>query len=184
MCTPLARSDYYETSAPPRGPQPATACPGPDWLPAPEGDRGWFPRSLDNRLTREVPSSCPGSIATTTPQFFIVASSPTALRGFGVDHRSGHALHPGPYPPGWSRFDRLRGFTTDSSRAPSRLACRTRTVWQYQHVPALSGPLPTLTDVPRIRLPSASTRLLRQPGGGVLSPPPGPQAPRGAPCRR
>jgi hypothetical protein len=28
------------------------------------------------------------------------------------------------------------------SRAPSRLACRTRTVWQYRHVPSLSGLLP------------------------------------------
>jgi hypothetical protein len=39
---------------------------------------------------------------------------------------------------------------------PSRLASRTRTIWQYWHVPSLSGLLPTLPGVPRIRLPSAS----------------------------
>src|ERR1700730_8973326 len=39
---------------------------------------------------------------------------------------------------------------------PSDLACRTRPVWQYQAVPALSGLLPALPGVPRIRLPPAA----------------------------
>jgi hypothetical protein len=48
-----------------------------------------------------------GSIATTTPQTFTVASPPLELNGFGVDTRLGcRALQTGPYPPGWSR---LRG---------------------------------------------------------------------------
>jgi hypothetical protein len=40
-----------------------------------------------------------------------------------------------------------RRSTAGFSRTPSRLAGRTRPVWQYQAVPALSGLLPTLTDV-------------------------------------
>jgi hypothetical protein len=74
----------------------------------------------------------------------------------------------------------LRGLTTDFLRAPSRLACRTRTVWQYRHVPSLSGLLAALPGVSRLRLPSASTEPLRRPGGGVLSPPHGHEALRGA----
>jgi len=79
----------------------------------------------------------------------------------------------------------LRGFTPlISLRAPSRLACRTRTVWQYQHVPSLSGLLPALPSISRIRLPSAPIESLRRLDGGVLSPPHGHKAPRGArfPC--
>jgi hypothetical protein len=78
---------------------------------------------------------------------------------------------------------RLRNVNTGFSRTPSRLACRTRTVWQYRHVPSLSGPLPALPGASQVRLPSASTQLLRQPGGGVLSSPLGHTAPRGAPSR-
>ena len=57
-------------------------------------------------------------------------------------HNRGHALHPGPYPPDLSRWNSYGALTTDFSRAPSRLTCRTRTVWQYRHVPSLSGLLP------------------------------------------
>jgi hypothetical protein len=57
-------------------------------------------------------------------------------------HNRGHALHPGPYPPDLSRWNSYGALTTDFSRAPSRLACRTRAVWQYRHVPSLSGLLP------------------------------------------
>ena len=57
---------------------------------------------------------------------------------------------------------RLQGFTTRSSRIPSDLARRTRPVWQYQAVPALSALLPALPGVSRIGLRSAPARLLRQ----------------------
>src|SRR5262249_8591976 len=59
MYAPLARSDYYETSAPSHGPQPATSLPTarPDaWQP---GDRGWFPRSPHHRSTRSALSYTP-----------------------------------------------------------------------------------------------------------------------------
>ena len=87
-----------------------------------------------------------------------------------------------------TRFEpvqRLRSFTTGSSRIPSDLARRTRPVWQYQTVPALSALLPALPGVSRIRLRSAPTRLLRQPGEEVshllrFPAPHGAPAPRGA----
>jgi hypothetical protein len=86
-----------------------------------------------------------------------------------------------------TRFElaqRLRGFNHRFTRVvPSGLASRTRIVWQYRHVPTLSGLLPALPGIPRIRLPPASTRLLRQPRDGGLSPPYGYSAPRGAPSR-
>ena len=91
-----------------------------------------------------------------------------------------------------TRFEpvpRLRSFTTGSSRIPSDLARRTRPVWQYQAVPALSALLPALPGVSRIGLRSAPTRLLRQPGEKVshllrFPAPHGAPAPRGArfPC--
>ena len=62
---------------------------------------------------------------------------------------------------------RLQGFTTGSSRIPSDLARRTRPVWQYQAVPALSALLPALPGVSRIGLRSAPARLLRQSGEEV-----------------
>src|SRR5579859_3978737 len=70
-------------------------------------------------------------------------------------------------------------------RIPSGLARRTRPVWQYQTVPALSALLPALPGVSRIRLRSAPARLLRQPGEEVLHllrfpAPHGAPAPRGA----
>src|SRR6266536_2943293 len=81
---------------------------------------------------------------------------------------------------------RLPGFTTGSSRIPSNLARRTRPVWQYQAVPALSALLPALPGVSRIGLRSAPARLLRQPGEEVshlprFPAPHGAPAPRGAP---
>ena len=180
------RSDYYRASAPPRGPHP-------DDEPAP--DRAGYPATratADGSHVHDVPIDegdaqlCPGSIATVTPQTFTMASPPAKLPGFGVDRppiqRSRTA--PPPISTRLERVRRLRNVDTGFSRTPSRLACRTRTVWQYRHVPSLSGPLPVLPGASQVRLPSASTQLLRQPGGGVLSPPLGHTAPRGARSRR
>jgi hypothetical protein len=49
---------------------------------------------------------------------------------------------PGPDPPDSSRFSVERRYDTGSSRAPLDPARRTRTIWQYWHIPALSGLLP------------------------------------------
>jgi hypothetical protein len=91
-----------------------------------------------------------------------------------------------------TRFEpvpRLRSFTTTgSSRMPSDLARRTRPVWQFHAVPALSALLPALPGVSRVGLRSAPTGLLRQPSEEdshlLRSPAPhGAPAPRGAPPR-
>jgi hypothetical protein len=96
------RSDYYETSAPPAALSRQRACPL---------NSGWMP-GLEGR-PRSAPRYCPGSIATATPQTFTMASPPAAGTGFGVDRHpddgldvddvGGHALRPGPDPPGSSR---------------------------------------------------------------------------------
>jgi hypothetical protein len=53
---------------------------------------------------------------------------------------------------------------------PSDLASRTRHVWQYHAVPALSGLLPTLPTVPWIRLPPASPGRCDDPAVAVSHP--------------
>ena len=54
----------------------------------------------------------------------------------------GRALQAGPHPPDSEPVHRLRDVLDGSLRTPSRLASRTRTIWQYWHVPSLSGLLP------------------------------------------
>lgn len=167
--------DYYEASAPPRGPRSATDLPPPLGLAARrKGNPGMVPTFTMRSIGQGGTRLYPGSIATATPQAFTVASPPTELDGFGVQtpHAASGALHTGPYPPGWSTASRLRGFEHRFTLvAPSDLARRTRAVWQFRHVPSLSGPLATLTGVPRLRLPPASIRPLRRPKGSGLSPP-------------
>jgi hypothetical protein len=52
---------------------------------------------------------------------------------------------------------RLRGFNHwFALTTPSRLACRTRAVWQYRPAPSLSGLLPPTPCASRARLPPAS----------------------------
>jgi hypothetical protein len=89
-----------------------------------------------------------------------MASRPAGVPGPGVPHpapaRNGFAPQPAHIRQiGAGVF--FRGYLdTDVSRTPSRLACRTQPVWQYQTVPALSGPLAALPGTSRVRLPSAS----------------------------
>jgi hypothetical protein len=133
---------------------------------------------------------CPGSIATVTPETFTLASPPARQAGYGVaTHTGWPCAAPRPISTRFELVPRLRSFNTGSSRIPSDLARRTWPVWQYQTVPALSALLPALPGVSRIRLRSAPTRLLRQPGEEVLHllrfpAPHGAPAPRGAPCGR
>jgi hypothetical protein len=97
---------------------------------------------------------CPCSLAPGTPQAFPVASSTDGYtRCWSRPPCGGRALRAGPYPPDLSRCLNLRGVDADFSRAPSRLACRTRTVWRCQPVPSLSGLLPPSRASPRSGCP-------------------------------
>src|SRR5215211_328528 len=58
-----------------------------------------------------------------------------------------------------------------SSRTPSHHARRTRTIWQFWPVPALSGLLPPTPGTFRGRLPSASPPCHDRVSGAGLSPP-------------
>ncbi len=94
---------------------------------------------------------CPGRLATGTPQAFPMASPPAhpfRLRSRPARVHGGRARHTDPDPPGSSRLDAYGASRTGSSRAPSRLACRTRPVWQCQGVPSLSGLLPPSPATP------------------------------------
>ena len=134
----------------------------------------------------------PGSIATATPQTFTMASPPLELDGFGVPptttakRRKASALQTGPYPPGSSTASRLRGVGHQFTRrvTPSDLARRTRIVWQCRHAPTSSGPLATLTVVPRLGLPPASPHRCDGTVGTVSHHPSITKAPRGAQLRR
>jgi hypothetical protein len=86
---------------------------------------------------------------------------------------------PGPDPPGSSRcrFERRK---TPVPRVLLSITLAGPPPSGYWHVPALSGPLPALPGTTRVRLPSASTALLRQGVGEGLSPPLEPTAPHGA----
>jgi hypothetical protein len=183
MCTPLACSDYYETSVPSRAHRSATDLS----RPGPAARHPGRPRMVPTFTSRSIGQAgtqlYPGSIATPTPQTFGVASPPFNTPGTGVGFLAKRKPHTASRPLS-ARFEpvlRLRGVNHWFALAvPSDLASRTRTIWQYRHVPTLSELLPALTGAPRIRLLPASTRPLRQPGGGGLSPPLEHQAPRGA----
>jgi hypothetical protein len=76
----------------------------------------------------------------------------------------------------------LRDVNAGSLRIPFRHARRTRVIWQYCHVPALSGPLATLPGTSRTRLPSASQSCCDRNHGAGLTPPLDQQTPHGAPA--
>src|SRR6266404_2817936 len=114
---------------------------------------------------------------TTRPPHRLLEPAPELTRLL----ESGHVLHPGPYPPDWSRRHRYGASPTDS------LALRLLTL--------LAGPGPSGSTGPSRRCRGCSrpprrspdqaassfTRPLRRPGGGALPSPHEYTAPRGAP---
>ena len=150
------------------------------------GPPGWFPRSLLNRLTGEVPNYAPAA----SPRLRRSPSSwPPDRRHHPAEEFSVHshrcAPPPSPYPPDWSWWTSLE---------------RRLTLVPHVHLPVLlAGPgpsgstgssrlcqgcLPPRPSVPTGRAALSFFRLLRQPQGGVLSSPHGSRAPRGARCQR
>ena len=143
MCAPLVRSDYYETSAPPDGSQPATSLP----LHCPGQTAGGATADGSHVHTTSIDQVggqlYPGSLAMPTPQYFGMASPPTDSLGFGVDPRVQAPRSRAASRPISTRFEPvlfLRSFNHWFTHVPpSDLACRTRPVWRYRTVPALSG---------------------------------------------
>jgi len=84
MYAPLARSDYYGSSAPSTARSRQRACPPPDWISSGRA-------TVDGSHVHQQPIGqggaqlYPGSLATPTPQAFSVASPPDSLSGYGVD---------------------------------------------------------------------------------------------------
>ena len=164
-------SDYYEDSARPRGAtaddEPARRRPGGGG----EGSPGPFPRSpLTVRRVRRpaFPRQHRHEYAAGLPHG--LPAGPVDRLRSRPSQPPGRALRSGPYPPGWSRFWTCGGSTTGScTRTPSRLACRTRAVWQYRPVPSLSGLLPPSPASPGSGCPSFS-RPLRRPAEGSFHP--------------
>jgi hypothetical protein len=81
-----------------------------------------------------------------TPQTFSMASLPITTCRPGSSPlvmRSGSAPRSRPISARFEPVRPLRGFTTGFLRIPLPLAGRTRAIWQYWHVPALSGLLAT-----------------------------------------
>jgi hypothetical protein len=152
MCTPLACSDYYGHSATTRHQQRTTHLPTTRrW-----GGRPRVASHVHHHPVDEVGVQLyPGSLARGTPQPFPLASwpattyrlrsrSPPSRRACTADRPRSARLEPA---------RRLRSVNAGSSRTPSRLACRTRAVWQYRPVPALSGLLPPSRASPQSGCP-------------------------------
>ena len=82
MYAPLARSDYYETSAPPDGPRPATGLPAV----GPAVRRRGRPRAVPTFTPESIEKGgarlYPDSLAMPTPQTFGMTSPPDLNTGF------------------------------------------------------------------------------------------------------
>jgi hypothetical protein len=181
-CTRLSRA-RTTTRTPPRpdAVNRRRACPPPDWMPGGKGGTRALPTFTTIRSTSEPPSSTPAA----SPRLRRRPSTWPPHRRIDPASESPPPIAvactaPGPYPPDWSRHNDYGASDTDSSRTASRLACRTRTVWQCQHVPAAL----TLPRVSAVGLPSASSACCDRPEAGVSHPSSEMEAPRGAPRLR
>ena len=106
---------------------------------------------------------CPCGLTASTPQSFLAASlAACAYRlGSSPPTYSAGARRSRPRSPGSSRC-RIKGRShAGSSRTPLRPARRTRTIWRYWPVPALSGllppsPAPPGSGCPQLHRPAAT----------------------------
>ncbi|MEU4205944.1 hypothetical protein AB0B79_39980 [Streptomyces sp. NPDC039022] len=86
MYAPLARSDYYETSAPPDSRQSATDLPAARLAAGREGRPQAVPTFTTESIKEGGARLYPDSFAMPTPQAFDMASPPGLKTGFGVEH--------------------------------------------------------------------------------------------------
>ena len=161
MCPALPGSDYYEDSAPSWCHQPTAG------LPATRRRGG---QHQDGSHVHHQPIGegggqlCPGSIAMSTPQAFLMASWSADADRRRSRPRTWACAADRPISTRLEPAERLRGFGHWFTFVPpSRLACRTRVVWQYRPVPSLSGLLPPRpaspgSGCPQLRRPAATDR--------------------------
>ena len=134
MCPALPGAEYYGASAPPAALSRQRACPP---------CRAGFPAARATASGSHVHCTpigqggtqlYPGSLATATPQAFTVASPASAVNQpaeLTAHPTGGHALHTGPYPPGFEPAHVLRGVSHWFAHAvPSGLDSRTQPIWQ------------------------------------------------------
>jgi hypothetical protein len=129
-CGRLSRPPTTTTPPPhPGGISRRRAFPPASRLPTGEGPPGWFPRSPSDRSTGSAPSYAPAA----SPRLRRSPSPwPPCRRdrtGPGVPRHAGARRNPAPDPSGSSWWFALeRRYAAGSSRTPSRLARRTRTI--------------------------------------------------------
>jgi hypothetical protein len=174
MCRALPGSEYYGGSAPSQADRRSTR-PTPPAPPAAgkQGKTRDGSRVHCGSLNEVGARLCPCGIAASTPQTFLAASLAARAHRLGSSPPNPQRVRTAssPDPPG-SSWRRIKGMSNaGSSRTPLRPARRTRTIWQYWPVPALSGLLTALTGATRIRLPSAPPSCCDRISGEGLSPP-------------
>jgi len=182
-CRALPGSKYYGGSAPPQAGRP-TAGPARTRTLVAHGraDRDGSRVHCDS-LGEGGAQLYPCGIATATPQHVTAASRQTSLSPPGSSPpamRERVRAAPGPYPPDLSRQTVKRRNSAGSSRTPLRHTRRTRTIWQYWHVPALSGLLPPSPALPGSGCPQLRRLAATRSAAEGLSPPLEPSAPHGA----
>jgi hypothetical protein len=178
MCTPLACSDYYGGSVPPRANSRRPACPPPRRPRGRKGSPGRVPTFTRRPLDGGGAQLFPGSLATGTPQTFPVAFDRARNRARPeVASRRTTRLARAASRPASTRLEPvilLRGFHHWFTRrytfpsclpGPSRLVVPAR--------PVVVRAAPAASWAPKKRLPSASPSCCDRLGGGVLSPPHG-----------
>ena len=162
-------SDYYGSSAPPRQHRPTTDLPTAPPEMVRSGTAGMVPRSLLIRSTGSAPSYAPAASLRLrrrpsprppdqrhhpAQEFPAPPRRPERRRRDGAGAR----CNPAPIRQIRAGGSLERRSAAGSSRAPFRLACRARTIWQYWPASSLSGAASTLPGVSRIELPPASPR--------------------------
>ena len=167
--------DYYRASAPPRSHQLATGLPAT----GPDARREGRPRdgshvhhAIDQPVRRPaLPRQHRHAYAAGFQRGLPTAGTKRLRSRAPAGHPPRtRALHTVPYPPGLRTASLLRGVCHwFALAAPSGLARRARAVWQYQHVPPLSGAAcrphrrPPARATPQLHQAAATARWRRSP---------------------
>ena len=175
MQAALLPSDYYGGSATPKRHQPTAGLPATPLAVGREGQHPGASHVHHVPVGRGGAQLFPGSLATSTPQIFLVASSGTKAVTSGVAaHHAWPVLGVRCWPAhirqvragsplsGFHHWFTARCTVLPCLPDPARLAVPDR--------PVVVGAAPTLPGASQVRLPPASTGLLRQPSGGSFHP--------------